>query len=169
MPNEDHFRSLPTSLGFSVVTASDSRDVDNDVGGARLAELAAASGHRVTRRAIVTDDLAEIRRAIEQALAAADVDCVLLTGGTGVSPRDVSVEAVRPLLARELPGFGELFRALSFAEIGPAAMLSRATAGVSAGKALFLLPGSPAALELAMKRLILPEIGHLIDQARRER
>ena len=96
-----------------------------------------------------------------------EIDVVLVTGGTGLAPRDVTIEAVEPLFDKGIPGFGELFRMLSFAEIGAAAMLSRATAGLASGRAIFLLPGSPAALELALSRLVLPEIAHLLAQARR--
>jgi molybdenum cofactor biosynthesis protein B len=115
----------------------------------------------------VRDEIAAIREAAEEALEAEGVDVVLFTGGTGVSPRDVTVEAVRPLFEKELPGFGELFRMLSYAEVGSAAMLSRATAGVARRKAIFLLPGSPAAIELAGGKLVLSEAAHLIAQIRR--
>jgi molybdenum cofactor biosynthesis protein B len=154
-------------FGAAVLTVSDSRTEATDTGGKRLRELVEAAGHRVVDARIVRDDLPAIREAVEQALATEGVDLILLTGGTGVSPRDVSVEAVRPLFEKELTGFGELFRALSFAEIGSAAMLSRATAGIASGRVLFLLPGSPAALDVAMNRLILPEVRHLLAQARR--
>jgi len=167
--DDAHRRAAPGTVRFAVITATDSRDLEHDLGGARLVELARDGGHEVTRRALVPDDRDRIAEEVEAALSADDVDCVLVTGGTGVAPRDLTVEAVDNLLAKEPPGFGELFRALSYAEIGPAAMLSRATAGVRSGKALFLLPGSPRALELAMAKLILPEIGHLLGQARRER
>lgn len=156
-------------LGVAVLTVSDSRTEANDSGGRRLRELAEGAGHRIVSAAIVRDELAAIRGAVEAALAAEGVDLILLTGGTGVSPRDVTVEAVRPLFEKEIPGFGELFRALSFAEIGSAAMLSRATAGIACGRVLFLLPGSPAALDLAMNRLVLSEARHLLSQARRVR
>ena len=116
---------------------------------------------------LVPDEGVRIRRAVETALAQPAVDVVLVTGGTGLSPRDVTIEAVFPLFEREIPGFGELFRMLSFAEIGAAAMLSRATAGVVSGRVIFLLPGSPAALDLALSRLVLPELAHLLAQARR--
>jgi molybdenum cofactor biosynthesis protein B len=148
-----------------VITVSDTRTPETDTGGALLAELLAAAGHALASREIVRDDVAEIRAAAERALANEAVGAVLLTGGTGTSPRDVTPEAVRPLLERELPGFGELFRMLSFAEIGPAAMLSRAFAGSRAGKVVFGLPGSPAAIRLALERLALPELGHLVGEA----
>jgi molybdenum cofactor biosynthesis protein B len=154
-------------LGVALVTVSDSRTPETDSGGPLLRELSETAGHRVLSTEIVLDDLAAIRDAVERALASEGVDLILLTGGTGVSPRDVTVDAARPLFEKELPGFGELFRMLSFAEVGSAAMLSRATAGVARRRAIFLLPGSPAALALAMNRLILPEVAHLLSQTRR--
>ena len=154
-------------LGMALVTVSDSRTERTDKGGELLATLVAGSGHRVVSRGLVRGDLGAIRAEVRAALTQAEVDVVLVTGGTGLSPRDVTVEAVAPLFEKEIPGFGELFRMLSFAEIGAAAMLSRATAGLVSGRAIFLLPGSPAALELALSRLVLPEIAHLLAQARR--
>jgi len=154
-------------LGFALLTVSDSRSERTDKGGALLAALVVEAGHRVVSRGLVRDDIGEIRGAVEAALALPEADVVLVTGGTGLAPRDVTVEAIGPLFEKEIPGFGELFRMLSFAEVGSAAMLSRATAGLISGRAIFLLPGSPAALELALARLILPEIAHLLAQARR--
>ena len=167
MAVDEHRRAAPNRLGFAIVTASDSRDASSDRGGPRLAALVAEAGHRDARRALVRDEPAELAAAVAAAIDDPQVDVVLVTGGTGVSPRDVTIDAIAPLFEKELPGFGELFRALSFAEIGSAAMLSRATAGIARGRAIFLLPGSPAALGLAMERLILPEVAHLVAQARR--
>jgi len=166
-PIEDHYLSVPDRLGFAVLTVSDTRDEESDRGGGRLVDLIEAAGHRMVGRELVRDILHDVRDATQGALGHPTVDVLLVTGGTGVSPRDVTVEAIVPLFEKELAGFGEIFRALSYTEIGPAAMLSRATAGIIGGKAVFLLPGSPAALELAMTRLVIPEIGHLISQARR--
>lgn len=154
-------------VGFTILTVSDSRRAGDDRSGALARRLVTEANHRVVGARIVRDETVSIREAVEAFLDDPGCDVVLLTGGTGVAPRDRTPEAVGPLFERELPGFGELFRALSFAEIGPAAMLSRATAGVARGRALFLLPGSPAAVELALSRLVLPEIGHLLAQARR--
>ncbi|HEV8631587.1 MAG TPA: molybdopterin-binding protein [Thermoanaerobaculia bacterium] len=146
---------------------SSSRALADDAGGARLAALLAAAGQERVVRRLVADDGAAITAAVAELLAAPEVDVVVVTGGTGVSLSDVTPEAVAPLLERPLPGFGELFRALSFAEVGAAAILSRAFAGVAAGKAVFVLPGSPAAAELGLSRLILPVAGHLVGQLRR--
>lgn len=116
---------------------------------------------------VVPDEAAPLRRAVEAALARAEVDVVVVTGGTGLAPRDVTVEAVSPRFDKAIDGFGEIFRRLSYDEIGAAAMLSGATAGLVGRKAVFLLPGSPAAVRLALRSLILPEIAHLLAQARR--
>jgi molybdenum cofactor biosynthesis protein B len=151
-----------------VITVSDTRTLADDSGGALVCELLEAAGHEVALREIVKDEREAIRAALARALASADCAAVVLTGGTGISPRDVTPEAVEPLLERALPGFGELFRQLSFAEIGAAAMLSRALAGLARGKPVFALPGSRAAVRLALDRLILPELGHLAGEAGKE-
>jgi len=168
MSVEEHRRTAPTVLGFALVTVSDTRAARDDVSGRALADLARAAGHQVESTGIVPDDVAAIRRAVRQALALDGVDVVVLTGGTGFSPRDVTLEAVGPLLERPIEGFGELFRMLSYQQVGSAAMLSRAAAGLAGTRAVFLLPGSPKAVALAMEKLILPEAGHLLGQARRE-
>lgn len=155
------------ALGFAVVTASDSRTPAEDRSGPAIAQLAATAGHGVVARRLVADDTDALRAAVAGALATPGVDVVVVTGGTGLAPRDVTIEAVEPLFDKRVDGFGELFRRLSYDEIGAAAMLSRASAGIAAGKAIFLLPGSPAAVRLAMEKLILPELAHLLAQARR--
>jgi len=165
---KQHRASAPKRVGCAVITVSDTRTPETDSGGDLLAELVAGAGHAVVSREIVRDDAVQIRAAAEHALASGACQALLLTGGTGTSPRDVTPEAVRPLLERELAGFGELFRMLSFQEIGPAAMLSRAFAGSRAGKAVFGLPGSPAAIRLALERLVLPELGHLVGEATKQ-
>jgi molybdenum cofactor biosynthesis protein B len=160
-----HRAAAPRSVGCGVVTVSDTRTLADDTGGALVCELLEGAGHRVAFREIVKDDAAAIRAALEAALSNADCAAVILTGGTGVAQRDVTPEAVAPLLDRPLPGFGELFRQLSFAEIGAAAMVSRALGGLAKGKPVFALPGSRAAVRLALERLILPELGHLVGEA----
>lgn len=159
----DAARAVPTAL----ITVSDTRTLETDTGGACAAELLGAAGHPVAWREIVKDDAAAIAAALRRALAREDLHAVVLTGGTGVSPRDVTPEAVAPLLERVLPGFGELFRMLSHQEIGSAALLSRALAGLAAGKPVFVLPGSRAAVRLALEKLVLPELGHLVAEARK--
>jgi molybdenum cofactor biosynthesis protein B len=167
MSAEDHRKAAPSSLGFALITVSDTRTAGDDVSGRTLQEKLQTSGHRVAGTALVPDDAPAIRGAVEAMLAEPAVDVVVTTGGTGFSPRDVTVEAVAPLFEKPVEGFGELFRMLSHRQVGAAAMLSRAAAGLVGGKAVFLLPGSPKAVALAMDELILPEAAHLIGQARR--
>lgn len=152
------------SVGFAVVTVSDTRGSATDRGGAYLVEALTAAGHAVHLREIVRDEPAEIRTAVGRAVAAPGVRLVLVTGGTGIAPRDVTAPTLEGLFEGTLPGFGELFRQLSFREIGPAAILSRATAGLVGGRVVFALPGSPKALRLALEEIVLPEAGHLASQ-----
>ena len=150
---------LPTAM------AAYTRTLASDTGGARVAELLERGGHPVVSREVVSDDAPAIAAAVLRLCAQEGVRALVLTGGTGVAPRDVTPEAVLPLLDRVIPGFGELFRALSFAEIGSAALLSRSLAGLRAGRVVFVLPGSRAAVTLAMERLVLPELAHLAGEA----
>ena len=168
-PVAEHERYAPRQLGWAVLTVSTSRGPAQDASGDRLAALLAAAGHPRVERRLVGDDAVAIAAAVGELLGMEGVDLIVVTGGTGVSPSDVTPEAVAPLLERPLDGFGELFRALSFEQVGPAALLSRALAGVARGRAVFVLPGSPAAAELGLSRLILPVAGHLVGQLRRSR
>lgn len=165
----EHRRAAPTRVPTAVLTVSDTRTPETDTGGALVAELLGAAGHPVAVRSIVPDEAAAIAEAVEAALGHEDVRAVIATGGTGAAPRDVTPEAIAPLLERTLPGFGELFRVLSYEEIGSAAFLSRALCGLARGRVLFALPGSRGAVRLAMERLVLPELGHLAAQAARRR
>ena len=144
----------------AVITVSDTRRGKADAGGALVAEILEQAGHGVSTRAQVKDEPEEIRRAVSAALARRDVDCVILTGGTGLSPRDVTPDALATLIEKPLPGFGELFRVFSYEQVGPAAWMSRATAGVARGRLVVTLPGSTAAVELALRQLLLPELVH---------
>lgn len=167
---EEHRRYSPGTLGWARLTVSDSRGGPgggDDASGRRIGELVEAAGHRVVAAEAVPDEMPAIRAAVRGFLATAGVDVVVTTGGTGFSPRDVTFEALAPLFDREVPGFGELFRWLSWEQVGAAAMLSRAGAGVVGGRAVFALPGSPKAVELAMSRLVIPEAAHLVGQLRR--
>jgi molybdenum cofactor biosynthesis protein B len=166
-PPEQHRAYGPDQLGFAVLTVSDSRSQTEDGSGDEIERLATAAGHRLVERRIVPDDIVEIRAAAGEILRRQEVDVLVLSGGTGFSPRDLTLEAATPLFDRRIEGFGELFRMLSFAEVGAAAMLSRAAAGVIGTRAVFVLPGSPKAVALAMQRLILPEASHLLGQTRR--
>jgi molybdenum cofactor biosynthesis protein B len=160
-----HRRDAAASVPTAVLTVSDTRTPETDTGGALVAELLEGAGHRVAWRRIVRDEASEITAAVAGALGDPAVRALVVTGGTGVAPRDVTPESVEPLLERSVPGFGELFRALSFAEIGSAALLSRALAGLARGRVVFVLPGSRGAVRLGMERLILPELGHLAAEA----
>jgi molybdenum cofactor biosynthesis protein B len=143
-----------------VITVSDTRRGKADQGGALVAGMIEQAGHRVAARAWVKDEPDEIRRAVNAAFARREVDCVILTGGTGLSPRDRTPESLDPLFEKPLPGFGELFRVLSLKQVGAAAWLSRATAGIARGRLVVTLPGSTAAVELALRQLLLPELAH---------
>jgi molybdenum cofactor biosynthesis protein B len=151
-----------------VLTISDSRTLNTDESGALMERLLVEGGHVVSARHLVTNDEAQLRSRLIEALERDDIDAVLCTGGTGLGARDRTVDVVRPLLERELPGFGELFRMLSYLEqIGAAAILSRALAGSARGKFVVVLPGSKAAVELAMTRLVVPELQHALRELRR--
>ena len=148
----------------AVITTSDTRTERTDESGRVATELLERAGHRVTSRDLIPNNLAKIRAAIRRRLRSADL--VLVTGGTGAGPRDVSIQAAAPLFDRELPGFGELFRMLSYDEIGSAAMLSRAALGLVKGRAICITPGSPKAVRLALEKLLIPELAHLLFQSR---
>jgi molybdenum cofactor biosynthesis protein B len=149
------------------VTVSDTRGLAEDESGAFLREAAAAAGHEVLGYRIVRDDPVRLRTTLEEA-ARAGADAIVVNGGTGIAGRDRTYEAVAALIEKRLDGFGELFRMLSYAEIGAAAMLSRAVAGVWNGRAVFSVPGSKAAVRLAWEKLIAPEIGHVLREMRKD-
>jgi molybdenum cofactor biosynthesis protein B len=162
-----HRAYAPDSLACAVLTISDTRTRADDRSGDLIQERLEAAGHRVVERAIVRDEPAAVRAAVLRGIARREIDAVLATGGTGVAPRDGSVEAVEPLLHKRLDGFGELFRKLSLDDIGAAAQLSRAVAGTAGRTAVFLMPGSSGAVRLALEQLILPELPHVVGQLRR--
>lgn len=167
---ESHREEAPESVRCFLLTVSDTRTLETDRGGALIEELLTQAGHQVVARQIVRDEIESIRGTIEQeAVGVGEPEVVLVTGGSGIGPRDVTPEALRPLLTKELPGFGEVFRVLSFEEVGAATMLSRAFAGVMGRTLIFVLPGSTNAVRLAMEKLILPELGHLVREVRPER
>ncbi|HVC99473.1 MAG TPA: MogA/MoaB family molybdenum cofactor biosynthesis protein [Pirellulales bacterium] len=163
----EHRSQSPSSLGCAVVTVSDTRTEATDTGGKAVANYLVQAGHRVVDRRIVRDEPDQMRSLLLAYRDRSDIDAVLLTGGTGVTSRDQTFETVAGLLTKTLPGFGELFRVLSYQEIGAAAMLSRAVGGLLGGTVILTMPGSPAAVQLAMQKLILPELPHLVREARR--
>jgi molybdenum cofactor biosynthesis protein B len=167
MSVDEHKRAAPASVRCGILTISDTRTEETDGSGRAIVELLEEQGHVVSARSLVPDDPERIREAVHALLAHEDVQVVLTTGGTGVSRRDSTYEVVDALLEKRLDGFGELFRMLSYTEIGPAAMLSRACAGAVRGTVVFALPGSEAAVRLAMRKLILPELGHVVREITR--
>ena len=164
---QEHKARAPRSVGCFVLTISDSKTPDTDTSGALIRDLLIKAGHTVVGHAIVKDEPVLVTARVREGCADPGVQAFILTGGTGVTSRDATFEAVEALLDKRLPGFGELFRMLSFEEVGAAAMLSRAAAGVVQGRALFSVPGSPNACRLALNKLILPELGHLLGEIRR--
>jgi len=148
-----------------VGTVSDTRTIETDKSGTLIEELLKESPHQCAGREIVRDEKQEIQQLILDAITENKVDAILLTGGTGISARDVTIESVENIIEKEIPGFGELFRMLSYTEdIGSAAIMSRAIAGVVNGKVIFAMPGSTGAVKLAMEKLILPELGHIYQE-----
>ncbi|MCP8309819.1 MAG: MogA/MoaB family molybdenum cofactor biosynthesis protein [archaeon] len=165
---EEHRRLAPKSVNVTVITVSSSRyekasqgiPVD-DESGSKAVSMVRASGHKIVSRKLVSDDEEMIRLEVLRSLYDEDADAVILTGGTGLAKRDVTFESIMPLLDKEIEGFGEIFRAVSYQKIGPPSYLSRALAGTLNGKLIFCLPGSPQAVELALN-LILPELSHIV-------
>ncbi len=166
MGHAEHRHEAQKTVRIFVVTASDTRGEAEDESGSFLRDAAARAGHSVVGHRIVKDEEAEIRAALEEA-ARAGAEAIVVNGGTGIAPRDRTHEAVSAVLEKRLDGFGELFRMLSYAEIGSAAMLSRAVAGVWRGLAVFSVPGSRAAVQLAWEKLIAPEVGHVLREIRK--
>ena len=165
MSHVAHHSASPTTTRCFVLTISDTRTEATDTGGRAIVDLLAGHGHEVLGKTIVPDEPDRIRSAVDTQLADPDVQAVITTGGTGISPRDTTYEIVNRLIEKRIDGFGELFRVLSYEEIGPAAMLSRACAGLARGTILISVPGSENAVRLAMTKLILPELGHLVHEA----
>lgn len=164
MSATEHRRDAPRSVPCFVLTVSDTRTPETDTGGRAIVDLLVEAGHSVLAHQIVRDDPADVARLVGDAIARGEARAILTTGGTGIASRDTTLEAIAALFDKRIDGFGELFRALSFEDIGPAAMLSRAAAGTVRRTAIFLLPGSEAAVRLALTRLILPELGHIVRE-----
>lgn len=167
MSHLEHRAQAPASTRCFVLTISDTRTEATDAGGATIRDLLQGAGHVVTGRTIVRDEPEDVRRVVTEQLANPDVQVIVTTGGTGISSRDRTYETIVALLEKRLDGFGELFRMLSYEEIGAAAMLTRACAGLAQRKIILSLPGSEHAVRLAMTKLILPELGHLVREAGR--
>ena len=163
---DEHKATAPPEIRCAVITVSDTRTVETDTGGQTVLDRVSVAGHQVVHRDIVPDEPESMRTLLITLGDREDVDVILMTGGTGLSHRDQTYETVTTLLGKTLPGYGELFRMLSYEEIGAAAMLSRATGGLLNRTVVLTMPGSPAAVRLALDKIILPELGHLVREAR---
>lgn len=168
-----HKATAPKKLRVAIVTCSTSKYDDKKLGrpiedasGDLIEKLMEEAGHEISQRKLISDSEAMIRQTVRDAAMSSNIDAVIITGGTGIAPKDVTIEAVKLLLDKELPGFGELFRRISYDSIGSAALMSRAMAGVMRGKPIFCLPGSPDGVEKALRNLIIPEIGHIAKHSR---
>ena len=162
-----HKAESPARVRVFVLTVSDTRTAETDSSGKAIVDMLSAAGHQVAGTALEKDEPARVAELVRQQAAIADVDAIITTGGTGLSRRDSTFEAIDALLEKRLPGFGELFRMLSYDEIGAAAMMSRACAGTIGKVVVLSLPGSEDAVKLGMTKLVLPELGHLVQQARK--
>ena len=167
MSHHEHRREGPATVVLGIVTASDTRGEGEDASGGWLRTAAAAAGHTIASYAVVKDEPAAIREALARAVSAG-AQAIVVNGGTGIAARDRTYEAVAALLEKRLDGFGELFRMLSYEEIGSAAMMSRAVGGAWRGCAVFSVPGSTAAVRLAWEKLIAPELSHLVRELRKD-
>ena len=154
-------------MAVHIVTVSDTRTLETDSSGRLISALLEERGHRVSGRTLLKDEPGDVRQTVTALVHDSSVDVVITTGGTGITARDSTFEAIDGLLQKRLAGFGELFRMLSYHEIGAAAMLSRATAGLAGRTVILVLPGSEPAVRLAMEKLVLPELGNLVREARR--
>lgn len=165
---EEHRRAAEQSVGCAILTVSDTRTVATDSSGAKMIDLLRGAGHRVVDYQIIKDEPEAVRRECENWTSNAQVQVILTNGGTGIAARDTTYDALASMLEKRLDGFGELFRMLSFQEIGAAAMLSRAVAGVYRRRVIIAMPGSTNAVQLAMERLVLPELAHLAFEATKD-
>ncbi|HZH60868.1 MAG TPA: molybdenum cofactor biosynthesis protein B [Metabacillus sp.] len=169
MSTFEHKLEAPKQVRCKIITVSDTRDKDSDKSGQLVKRCLEEQGHIIGDYEIVRDEKTLIRSSILKGCESKDIDVVLTNGGTGIAKRDVTIEAVESLIEKEIPGFGEIFRMLSYRDdIGSAAILSRAIAGVSMNTAVFAMPGSSGAVKLAMEKLILPEIGHVVREIRKD-
>lgn len=166
MTHQPHPDLPGLTVSCAVITVSDTRSPQTDKSGQRIEQLLVAARHTIGFYAIVKDEPEQIRAQLASFGQRADLDVAIFNGGTGIAPRDTTYDAIASLLEKTLPGFGELFRYLSYQEIGSRAMASRAIAGVYQGKLIFSLPGSTNAVQLAIEKLILPELTHLVEQLR---
>ena len=167
MGEAEHKEKAPDHVRCYVLSVSDTRTEANDFSGQLVKELLKDNFHKVVGYSILKDDKAKIQTAVKKLAADARVEAVLVSGGTGISPRDVTVEALEEIFDKKIDGFGQVFRSLSYSDIGPAAILSRATAGVIKQKVVVAMPGALEAVRLAMTNILLPELGHMVFEARK--
>ena len=166
--DHEHHKHDLEELGIAVVTVSTSREIDGDTAGDAITEIVEAAGHTVSVRELINDDFDTVQNTVDRLANRGDTDCVVTTGGTGVTPDDVTIEAAKPLFGKHLPGFGELFRELSREEIGTRVVGTRATAGIIDGAPVFCLPGSENAVRLGTEEIIAEVAPHLAGLARRD-
>ena len=166
-PSAEHKAQGPISIECGIITCSDTRTPETDKSGQLIRELLTQEGHRIGAYHVVKDEPVEVRKLVQQLGGAPGLEVLILNGGTGISQRDSTFEAVDGILEKRLTGFGEIFRYLSYKDIGSSAMLSRATAGLYQGKVIFSIPGSSGAVRLAMEALILPELPHIVGEMRK--
>jgi molybdenum cofactor biosynthesis protein B len=165
---EEHKKGAPTTIRCKIITVSDTRKVESDKSGGLIKQLLQEKGFPITEYDIVKDEQEEIMSSILRGCEDQDIDAIMLNGGTGIAKRDVTIEVVQSLIDKEMIGFGEIFRMLSYTEdIGSAAILSRAVAGIRDNTAIFSMPGSSGAVRLAMNKLVIPELGHVIRELRK--
>ena len=162
--HQEHKSHAPSAIGCVVITCSDTRTAETDTSGYRIMHMLKDAGHIVVAYHLVKDDPSKIKAKIKAAVANDAIHAIIINGGTGISKRDSTFEAVDAMLEKRLVGFGEIFRYLTYQDIGSPAIMSRATAGIIKGRILFSTPGSENAVRLAMEKLILPELGHLVNQ-----
>ena len=167
MGYQEHKQKAPQTVSCAVITISDSRTEQDDESGKLLKQKLSQNGHRVMFYSILKNEADAIKEKIDELLRQEELQVIITSGGTGASHRDITIETIYPILEKRLDGFGELFRSLSYQEIGTGSIMSRAIAGVAGGKVIICLPGSIDATKLAMDKIILPEIGHLVREASR--
>ena len=167
MGRKEHLERSRKEVTVAIVVISDSRTPNTDESGKVAADILRKEGHTVAEQLLVGNDRDAITNTLSSLTNRADIDAVLTIGGTGISKRDITVDVLSRLMEKRLDGFGEMFRMMSYKEIGTGALMSRATAGVIGGKVVMCLPGSPEAIKLAVKRIIIPEIGHMVHEATR--
>jgi molybdenum cofactor biosynthesis protein B len=167
MSHQEHRREAPSQVGCAVITVSDTRDESTDKSGQLIKSLLEEKGHCIVQYRIVRDEPLQIKGELAMLVQNSAVQAIILNGGTGIAPRDTTYDTLDRLLEKRLDGFGEIFRYLSYQEIGPSAILSRAVAGTYQRRIVISIPGSTAAVRLAMEKLILPELGHMVGQVRR--